>query len=81
MSNQSLVRGNARNHNQIVQKSWCPQCRLGVITCGNDEEDPFLEADAQTEIHSLITETTPNDTCPVNEYLSGDDDLAVCVLE
>ncbi len=54
---------------------------LEAITCGNDKEDPFLEADAQTEIHSLITETTPNDTCPVNEYLSGDDDLAVCVLE
>ncbi len=31
-----------------------------MITCGNDEEDPLLEAGAQTEIQSLITETIPN---------------------
>ncbi len=50
---------------------------LEVISSGSDE-DPFLEADTRMEIQTLISETAPTDSCPVEEFLSGDDDLAVC---
>ncbi len=42
-----------------------------MITCGNDEEDPLLEAGAQTEFQSLITETTPNGCAGMTDDLDS----------
>ena len=44
-----------------------------------DEEDPFAEADARVALQSLINKTvSENDACPLEEYVNGDEDLAVC---
>jgi len=44
-----------------------------------DEEDPFAEADVHVALQSLIDKTvSENDACPLEEYVNGDEDLAVC---
>jgi len=44
-----------------------------------DEEDPFAEADVRVALQSLIDKTvSENDACPLEEYVNGDEDLAVC---
>ena len=50
-----------------------------VVSCDLDgEDDPFLEADMQTEVQSLIERTMSTDgCCNVDEYLN--DDLPVCM--
>ena len=44
----------------------------------NDDEDPFLEADERIELDKLI-EKTGDGGCVLDEFLTGDSDLAVCV--
>ena len=44
-----------------------------------NEEDPFTEADECVVLQSLIDKTmTENEACPFEEYVNGDEDLAVC---
>ena len=40
--------------------------------------DPFLEADAQMELEGLMERAVPVERCSVQEYIEGDDSLAVC---
>ena len=44
-----------------------------------DEDDPFAEADRYMALQSLIDKTmSGTEACPLEEYIYGDDDLAVC---
>ena len=45
-----------------------------MFSYGYSDEDPLLEADARSEIQNHIA---PIDSCPVDEFLSGDDDLSM----
>ena len=52
---------------------------LDVVSRGiEDDSDPFLEADERTELEDLI-EKTGDGSCTVDEFLTGDSDLPVCV--
>ena len=51
---------------------------LDVISRDADDNDPFLEADNLQELSRLI-EKTGDDGCSSSEFVSGDDDLPVCV--
>ena len=44
----------------------------------NDDEDPFLAADERMELENLI-EKTGDGGCTLDEFLTGDSDLPVCV--
>lgn len=46
-----------------------------VSTCVNDD-DPFTDID---ELNQLIEKTVGTDSCPANDYISGDGDLPVCM--
>ena len=44
-----------------------------------DEDDPFAEADECVALQSLTDKTmSENTACPLEEYVNGDEDLAVC---
>ena len=50
---------------------------MAVVKC--DEEDPFAEADERVTLQSLIAKTmSENNACPLEEYVNGDENLAVC---
>ena len=50
-----------------------------VVTCPSADTDPFLEADTEVELQSLIERALPEgERCNVREYVEGDDDLPVC---
>jgi len=52
---------------------------LDVVSRGiEDDSDPFLEADERTELEDLI-EKTGDGGCAVDEFLTGNSDLPVCV--
>ena len=51
---------------------------LAVISIINDDEDPFLEADERTELDKLIEETGAG-CCILDEILTGDNDLWICM--
>ena len=44
----------------------------------SQDADPFLEADVQMELEGLIEKAVPGERCSVQEYIDGDDSLAVC---
>ena len=47
-----------------------------------EDEEPFLETDASVELQRLISQTvTSEESCAVKEYLTGDDDLPICVQD
>ncbi len=53
---------------------------LDVVSHGCEDDDPFLEADIRTEVQSLIEKTMPEEgRCSVDEYLTGEDELPICV--
>ena len=55
---------------------------MNVVTRGVEDDDPFLEADASSlELQSLIDETMQGseERCMLEEYVTGDSDLAVCM--
>jgi len=41
--------------------------------------DPFLEADVQMELDGLMERVVTGESCSVEEYIEGDDSLAVCM--
>ena len=51
---------------------------LAVISIINDDEDPFLEADERMELDKLIEETSDGG-CILDEFLTGDNDLMICM--
>ena len=52
---------------------------LDVVNRGiEDDLDPFLEADKRMELQTLI-EQTGCEGCTVDQYLTGDSDLPVCM--
>ena len=75
----SLVR--AETIAKCFRKAGILNTNLDVISCDLEEEDdPFLEADMRMEVQSLIEKTMPTDgRCNLDEYLSGDDNLPVCM--
>ena len=75
----SLVR--AESIAKCFRKAGILNTNLNVISCDLEEEDdPFLEADMRMEVQSLIEKTMPTDgRCNLDEYLSGDDNLPVCM--
>ena len=72
----------AETISKCFRKAGVLNTSMEVVTRGLDEDndDPFLESDACVELQGLIDRTmTTEESCAVNEYLSGDDDLPVCV--
>ena len=52
---------------------------LDVVNRGiEDDSDPFLEADERMELEGLI-EKIGGGGCTVDEFLTGDSDLSVCI--
>lgn len=52
---------------------------LDVVNRGiEDDADPFIEVDECMELEGLI-DKTGGDSCTVDEFLTGDSDLPVCV--
>ena len=52
---------------------------LDMAVVERDEEDPFSEADECVALQSLIDKTiSGHEACPLEEYINGDEDLAVC---
>ena len=52
---------------------------LDMAVVERDEEDPFSEADECVALQSLIDKTmSSHEACPLEEYINGDEDLAVC---
>ena len=52
---------------------------LDVVNRGvEDDSDPFIEADERIELEGLI-EKTGDGGCSLDEFLTGDSDLPVCV--
>ena len=52
---------------------------LDMAVVERDEEDPFSEADQCVVLQSLIDKTmSGHEACPLQEYINGDEDLAVC---
>ena len=49
-----------------------------VVALPLHDADPFLEADVQMELEGLMDRVVPGDRCSVDEYIEGDDSLAVC---
>ena len=44
-----------------------------------EEQDPFSEADEYKALQTLMTQTMDTrESCPLQEYLNGEDSLAVC---
>ena len=68
---------------KCFRKAGVLDTSMEVVTCGleEDDEDPFLTSDdAYSELQALIDKTmTAQEKCAVDEYVNGDDDLAVCV--
>ena len=71
-----------------VKSSTIVKCfkHAGVLNDGSNvhalsEEDPFQDIDETITIGSLISTTmgTGRDACSAEEYVNGDNDLAVCV--
>ena len=54
------------------------KCDVDVVSRDADDNDPFLEADNLQELSRLI-EKTDDDGCSSSEFVSGDDDLPVCM--
>ena len=66
---------------ETIRKCFCKAGILGadMSVVERYEQDPFSEADEYTALQSLMTKTmNPQETCPLQEYLNGEDDLAVC---
>jgi len=66
---------------ETIRKCFCKAGILGanmsVVEC--NEQDPFSEADEYTALQTLMTQTmNAQEACPLQEYLNGEDDLAVC---
>ena len=51
---------------------------LDVVNRGEVDLDPFIEADERMELEGLI-DNISDSGCTVDEFLTGDSDLAVCV--
>lgn len=68
---------------KCFRKAGILNSAMDVITCtGVQEEtaDPFLIADESMELQNLIDQTMAvEESCPVDEYLRGDDELPTCV--
>ena len=62
----------------MLQESWYSECNLDVVSSEIDrDDDPFIDADMQTEVQGLIEQTMPSsEHCNVDEYL--DDGVPVC---
>lgn len=59
---------------------FCKAGILGVDTCmsvvEHDEQDPFSEADEYMALKILLIQTmNTQETCPLQEYLNGEDYL------
>ena len=55
---------------------------LAVVTRGAEDEDddPFQDLDANTDMQDLIARVMPTqDLCSLEEYINGDESLPVCV--
>ena len=75
---------------QLVALAWSKvkestiRCFKSAVVLDKDYDvashdvDPFLEADAQMELEGLMERAVPVERCSVQEYIEGDDSLAVC---
>ena len=74
----------------MVQSITVSRCfrKAGILTASmavpsradDEENDPFNEVDADTDIQNLIERTMTNEECcSGTEYVSGDDCLPVCL--
>ena len=76
--NQPFVRRSlqkCRHHNAGITGS-----SFSVVSRDYETEDPFDEVDAQEELHDLVDEIPLLvGSCPVEEYINGENDIPICM--
>ena len=59
---------------------------MSAVSCGTAEEDPFLDLDASSDvdasselIQQLLDLAMPGNSCTIEDYVNGDNDLPICI--